>query len=275
MFARVRRVLLLAIAVWGCGKTPAPVDAGVDAGPPDAGPTCLDPDAGTVADAGATSDGGDFGCRGQPLPRGAVASFTVDGLVTAPAGFSRVNVDGALIELFGANGTVLASTDSRDAGRYALSAEIGCEPLDGYVRGSKPDAGFYDIYYYPPAPWRRSRSSLELVILDDAARNLVSMIANVMIMNGTAVLALGVNDCAGEPVVGATVTSVPAGDVRYVAPNGIPTDQDMATTSKGQLLIFNLPPGPVQVTATARGTTFTVRTVIGRADAITSTNLTP
>ncbi len=267
-------LVAVAVVLVACGKTPSPVDSGVpDAGAPDAGRQCLDPDAGPPVDAG-ERDGGDFSCAGQTPPQLATPSFTVDGTVTA-AGISRNPVDGALVELFNAGGTLLDSELSADGGSYQLGADLGCTALDGYLRASKPDAGFYDIYYYPTFPWRRPRSALELVVFDDAARQLVSAFAGVTIQAGTAALALGVDDCAGAPVSGATVATNPSGDVRYVAGNGLPTSGATSTSAKGQALVFNLPPGPVTLTVSARGQTFRVRTIPARADAITSTTLVP
>lgn len=272
-------LVAVAVVLAACGKTPSPLDSGVpdagspDAGGPDAGRQCLDPDAGPPVDAG-ERDGGDFSCAGQTPPQLATVTFTVDGTVTA-AGISRNPVDGALVELFNAGGTLLDSELSVDGGRYALTTNVDCAPLDGYLRASKPDAGFYDIYYYPTFPWRRPRAALELVVFDNAARQLVSGFAGVTIQNGTAALALGVDDCAGAPVSGATVTTNPSGDVRYVAGNGLPTSGAMSTSAKGQALVFNLPPGPVTITVNARGQTFRVRTIDARVDAITSTTMTP
>lgn len=277
------RPLLLAplFLLIACSSSPGPVDSGTpdagtpDSGTPDAGKACLDPDSGTPSDAGRDAgDGGDFSCAGAAVPQLATPTFTVDGIVTS-AGLTRRPVTGALVELFGPTGAPLGTDVTADGGTYALSTDLSCAPLAGYLRASHRDAGFYDIYYYPPAPWRRPRSGLELVIFDDAARNLAAGFANVTIMNGTAALALGVDDCAGDPVSGATVTTTPMGDVRYVAASGLPSGTQMSTSSKGQVLIFNLPPGPVTVTGTARGHTFPMKTIDARADAITSTTLTP
>ena len=276
----MRPLVLSGLVLVACSSTPGPVDSGTpdsgtDAGSPDAGRVCLDPDAGAPSDAGRDAgDGGDFSCTGAVIPQTAVPTFTVDGIVTS-AGLVRRPVTSALVELFGATGNPLGTHVTPDGGTYSLSTDLSCLPLDGYLKASHRDAGFYDIYYYPPAPWRRPRAGLELVIFDDAARNLAAGLANVTIVNGTAALALGIDDCAGDPVSGATFTSTPAGDIRYVAASGLPSSMQMSTSSKGQVLIFNLPPGTVQVTATARGQTFPTKSIDARADAITSTTLTP
>lgn len=261
--------MLAGFGLLACGKAP-PVgdDAGFDAGP-----VCLDSDSG-VADAG-PGDGGDFSCLGQPLPTVAVAQLDLGGFVTA-AGLSRTPVEGALIELMDPSGSVVASAVSgTDGGRYAVSTAIGCAPYAGSMRASKPDAGFSDNWYYPSAPWRMSRSSLELVIFDGAAQTLVAGIAGVTVQPGTGALALGVDDCAGRPMSGATVTTSPAGTVRYVSALGFPSATETATTGKGQLIVFNVPPGMVELNAMAAGQTLRSKRVLVHENAITSTTLTP
>lgn len=263
--------LVLSALLAACsGKSPTP-DAGVDAGP-----VCLDPDAGPPADAG-EADGGDFSCLGQVRPTVAVQDLSIAGFVAAQMGFARVRVPGAQVELFGPGGARVDSAESdTDGGNYELGHGIGCTAFDGHIRASHPDAGYYDFYYYPPTPWQRGRTDLELVILNDSSRSLAALVAGVTIMNGTGQLALGVEDCTRTPVSNAVVTTMPAGELRYIATNGLPGMANMfpSTTSKGQALIFNLPPGDVTVTVTAQGKTLT-RVVPVRADSVTATTLVP
>ena len=267
------RPLFLLLLAAACSSPPAPIDAGTDAGA-DAGRTCLDPDAGPTPDAGGL-DGGDLTCLGQPLPTVAVDALAIEGFVSS-AGLVRNPVAGALVELFDSSGALLDSaTTTADGGRYQLDTVIGCAPLSGSVRGSNPDAGFFDIWYYPPQPWRRSRAGLELTIFDTAARNLAAGIAQVTIQNGTGALALGVEDCTGTPISGATVSTNAGGDVRYVSDLGLPSMMLTATTGKGQVLVFNVAPGDVMLTATVNGQTLRTKTVGVRADAITATTLVP
>ncbi len=271
---RVNRALApLLVVLSACsGKSPA-ADAGVDAGV-DAGPTCLDPDAGPPADAGGF-DGGDFSCKGMAPPAGAVQELRIGGTVTVAA-LMRSPVPGAKVELFDEAGTLLDTSESNADGGYTVKHDIGCAPFNGYVRGSHPDAGYYDFYYYPPAPWRRGRTDLELALLNDATRNLATLFAMVTITPGMGAIALGVEDCTRTPITGATIAVMPSGDVRYVAGNGIPVAPSMqsSTSPKGQALIFNVPPGSATVTVTVAGQTLT-RTVAVRADAITTTTLVP
>lgn len=267
---RSRALALFAVLAGCSGKSPTP-DAGVDAGP-----ACLDPDAGPAADAG-DQDGGDFSCLGMPRPTLAVRDLSIAGFVTTQNGFARNPVPGAHVVLLDENGTVVdSSTADTDGGRYQLDHTIDCAPFNGAMRASGPDAGYYDFWYYPPTPWQRGRTDLELVILNDGARSLAALVAQVTIMNGTGTLALGIEDCTRTPSSGATVASTPPGDLRYVATNGIPAPPGMfnATTSRGQALIFNLPPGTVTVNVTVGGRVLT-KVASVRADSVTATTIVP
>jgi hypothetical protein len=259
--------------IAACGKAPTP-DAGVPDAGADAGPTCLDPDSGTP-DAG-DGDGGDLSCLNQPLPAGAVSHLTISGFVTA-AGLARKPVEGAQVELYDEAGTQVLSTavSAPDGGTWSVDTDIGCAPFLGSLRASDPDAGFSDAWYYPAAPFRHDRAALELVVFDAAAQGLIAAIAQVTIQPGTGALALGVDDCSGHAMFGATVASSPAGKVRYVSEQGLPSPMGTATSSKGQALIFNVPPGSVELTATVNGQTLRSKTVTVRDGTITATTLTP
>lgn len=270
----------LVVTGFACGKTETP-DAGMsDAGIPDAGvkgPTCL-PD---TIDAGAGDagwDGGyDFSCFGKPPAEGGQAELLVEGFVTR-AGFTRTPTADVRVDLLSTDGRVLATATSGDGGLYSLSFDAGCAPLNGEVRAThpSPDAGFYLTWASPSAPWSRDRAGLELVLFDYSTRGLVGALANVTIADGTAVLALRVVDCGGFPVQGALV-SVPgdAGVVRYVGTSGLPSSALTATTSAGDVLVFNLPGTTVDLTATLDGGVIGRRVVPIHADAASATTLAP
>ncbi|MBL8955274.1 MAG: hypothetical protein JNK82_31155 [Myxococcaceae bacterium] len=264
-------VAVLAPLFVACSGSSPAIDAGFDAG----SRVCLDPDAGPAPDAGDV-DGGDFSCAGVAAPTSAVADLVLAGTVTS-AGLTRNPVVGATVELFDPGGTRIdTGTSDADGGAYRVEHAIDCTAYDGYLRASHADAGFYDFYYYPPAPWRRGRTELELVIFDASTRNLATLLAMVTVTPGTGAIALGLEDCTRTPITGATVTTMPAGDVRYVGPGGLPLGPaaQTSTSPKGQALIFNLPVGNVTVTASVQGRTLT-RTVAVRADSISAVTLVP
>lgn len=270
----------LAVAMVACGKAPAPLDAGFDAGTSNdagsSGPICLE----DTVDAGATDagwDGGyDFSCRGRAPAAGGQAELVVSGKVTL-AGFSRNPLEGATVELLSATGVTVTTVTTDDAGTYRVAADAGCEPRDGQLRASyPPDSGVFPTYYLPPAPWTRDRGGLELVLFDRGSRGLAGTIANVTINDGTAVLAIRTVDCAGNPVEGVTVSSSSdAGAVRYVAMSGLPSPSLTSTGPSGEAVIFNLPAGSVDVRATLPDGGVLSRPIGLRADAITAATLVP
>lgn len=271
-------VLISSVVVFACGKSEVP-DAGMlDAGTAeDAGfvaPICLV----DVEDAGPASDAGlDFSCRGLPPPAGGQAELVVTGKTTR-AGFMRTPMANILVELLRPDGTVLASATSSDAGLYRLTFDAGCFPLAGEVRAThpSPDAGFALSYSSPATPWRHDRSNLELVLFDESTRGLAAGIANVTLVDGGAVLAMTVEDCAGSPVQGAVVTTASgAGQVRYVGASGLPSSTQVSTGASGDVVIFNLPGDTVDVSASVDGGVIAQRVVKVHGDAATGTFLSP
>ena len=276
---RLLAVLIAGSMAVACGtKTEtadAGVDAGFDAGPP--APTCLVDtiDAGP-GDAG--WDGGyDYSCRGRAPVMGGQAEFVLSGKVTK-AGLTRTRLSGIQVDLLRADGGVLATTRSDDAGLYRLTFDAGCQKVDGEVRAThpSPDAGYYLSYSVPSAPWTRDRSELELILFDVSTSMLAAAFAGVTVVDGTAVLALSVVDCAGNPVEGAVVSTAGAvGTVRYVGASGLPSNSATVTSASGNVIIFNLPGVDVDVSATVDGGTIGQRVVVVHPNAASGTTLTP
>jgi hypothetical protein len=85
---------------------------------------------------------------------------------------------------------------------------------------------------------------------------------------------LTIQDCNGIAVTGATVSSMPAGPVRYV--EGImPSMTATATDVTGVAVIGNLPPGTVTVTTTVDGMMFRPRQLEVVADSFLETEIMP
>lgn len=275
---RVLTMITFAVFALACGKSEVP-DAGVDAGSQgfDAGvvaPTCLpdEEDAGPGRDAGL-----DFSCRGRAPSPGGQAELVITGKATR-AGFVRTPLQDVTLDLLSLDGTVLATTTTDDAGTYRLTYDAGCYPVDGEVRAThpSPDAGFTPSYSSPPTPWRHDRSKLELVLFDDSTRGLVAGLAGVTLVDGGAVLAMTVEDCEGNSVPGAQVTTTgDVGEIRYVGISGLPSSTLANTGASGDVVIFNLPGSTVEVSATLDGGVIGQRTVRVHADSPTGTFLSP
>jgi hypothetical protein len=282
----MRALSLVAFGVFvvACGKAETPdagtpmdsgvigtQDAGFDAGPP---PVCLP----NVVDAGPPSDGGlDFSCRGSTPIHGGQGELVVTGMATK-AGFVRTPLANVVLDLVLFDGTVLASALSGDGGTYLLRYDAGCAPLEAEVRATHPpdDAGFALSYSVPNGPFRYDRANLELVMFDQSTQGLAAAIASVTLVPGAAVLALTVEDCVGNSVEGAVVSTVGGvGDVRYVGASGLPTNMLSATSASGDVVIFNLPGSSVEVLATFDGGVIAQRVIPIHADSATGTFLSP
>ena len=140
-----------------------------------------------------------------------------------------------------------------------------------------PDAGFYVSYSVPDAPWSHDRSGLELVLFDNSSRGLAAGLSNVTLVDGTAVLALTVLDCLGNPVEGVVVsTASGAGAVRYISPFGLPSSTLTSTGPTGDAVIFNLPGSSAEVIATLDGGQVVGQRVVPvHPDSATGTFLSP
>jgi len=210
-------------------------------------------------------------------PGGGQAELVLTGMTTR-AGLTRTPLQGVLVELLALDGRVLASTSSAgDAGSYRLTFDAGCLPVDGEVRATSldVDAGFAPAYAVPDLPWRYDRGNLELVLFDVSTQTLAALFANVQLSDGGAALALTLEDCEGNPVEGAEITTNDAGVIRYVGTSGLPSNMLSATSSEGQAVVFNLYGTSVTVTATRNGTVIGQRTVPIHEGAASGTTISP
>ncbi len=91
---------------------------------------------------------------------------------------------------------------------------------------------------------------------------------------GTAFIGIQLYDAAKAPVAGATVTSTPAGTVRY-SQNGVPSRNASSSDVDGIAYIFSVPAGIVTLNATKSGITFHSHSVNARADQVTTTIVQP
>ena len=274
-----KRLFVLAVLCLSCGKASSMVDAGMP-GVTDAGATpmavCLEDSFSAQFDGGA--DGGyDFAsCRGRTR-MGGQAEFVVAGMVTR-AGFPRRALGQVKVDLLGASDVVLASTvTDDDGGVYRLAFDAGCSKVDGLLRATSADvdAGFVVTYTVPSAPWALDRDGLELVLFDASTRTLIAQLAGVNLVDESPALAVTVVDCDGKSVEGATLSTGDAGVVRYVGTAGVPVNTLSSTGPTGDGVIFNLPAGPVSVTAMREGTVIGQRTLSLHNNAVTGLVLAP
>jgi hypothetical protein len=212
-----------------------------------------------------------FECLGQALPTTAPATITVTGQVRKNA-LAPTALGGAYVFAFRTGDTTtLAADTSITSGSYSLSVATAGTPLIGYVRVT--DSAHITTYAYPPVPL--AADAIENVLMITSGEfSFLAGAANITPVAGDGFIGLVVTDCAGTPIAGATVSSTPAGQVRYNA-GGVPNPSATATASDGVAYIANVPAGNVTVRSTASGHALREHIVNARADVITLTQIQP
>ena len=227
----------------------------------------------TVAACGKDSSGpgAGFECLGQALPTTAPPLVNVTGQVKKSP-LSPTPLAGAYVFAFRTGDTTtLAADTSNTPGFYSLSITSGGMPVNGYVRVT--DSAHITTYAYPAVPLAGDAPENVLMITSPEFSFLAAA-AGVTPVAGKGFIGMIVKNCAGTPIAGATVTSSPAGTVRYNA-GGAPSSTVMSTASDGVAYIANVTAGNVTVQATASGHTLRQHIVNARADAITLTEIQP
>jgi hypothetical protein len=212
-----------------------------------------------------------FECLGQALPTTAPALITVTGQVKQNA-LNPNALGGASVFAFRTGDTTtLAADTSNTPGFYSLSISTGGTPVNGYIRVT--EGSHIPTYAYPAVPLAGDATENVLMITSTEFA-IIAGAANITPVAGDGFIGLIVKNCAGTPIAGATVTSSPAGDVRYNA-GGIPSSSATVTDSTGVAYIANVAAGNVTVRATAKGHTLREHVVNAQADAITLTEIQP
>ena len=230
--------------------------------------------AGALAACGSSSTGlpAGFECLGQALPTTAPAVVNVTGMVTANV-LSPGPVPHAFVYGFRTGDTThLAGDTTNTPGQYSLAISTTGTPVNGYLAIS--DSGHHiDTYAYPAVPLAADVTE-NVLMVSSSEFSFLAAAADINPVAGDGFIGLVVRNCQGTPIAGATVTSMPAGTVRYNA-GGAPSSSATATAADGVAYIANVLPGNVTVQATASGHTLRQHTVTARASAITLTEIQP
>lgn len=208
-------------------------------------------------------------------PSNVPAMLTLSG-VTSERGLSgSSNTAGVSLAVFRTNNdaTPLAMATSDAQGKYTLSVTTGGMAIDGYIKASK--SGYVDIYLYPAQPWFANDTDGSINMMTPGNKDLLNNFAGGNQMAGKGMIGMAVFDSAGNPVAGATVSSMPAsGSAKYNGSNGIPSSSATSTSADGVAFLFNVPEN-VTVTATKAGMTFRAHPVKARPDKFTTTSIAP
>ena len=167
------------------------------------------------------------------------------------------------------NANVVASSLSGSDGKYQLVLPYQGMPLVGYAHVTH--MGYVDTYFYPARPLA-SDGQADLTIATANTISLLCSASSVTCDPTEGIIGLTVVDPSGARLAGVTVSSAPAGTVRYDA-GGFPSPSATSTDSDGEAFILNVPAGSVTVDAMQNGKTFEQHTLVVRANVLTLTNI--
>jgi hypothetical protein len=211
-----------------------------------------------------------FECLGQALPTTAPAQIVFQGQtksgLTSPNALSGVEV---IVSRTGTD--TLGADTSSTPGLFSIMFATGGTPVDGHLQLRK--SGYLATYAYPARPLVAD-DSVGVLMITPTEFSFVAAAAGVAPVAGDGFIGVVLTNCAGTPLAGATVSSTPAGTVRYNA-GGVPSSSATSTAADGVAYIANVAAGNVTVKATASGHTLRQHVVNARADAITVTEIQP
>ena len=216
--------------------------------------------------------GGDGG--GVDTPAGSM--ITISGISSSVGISGRTPLGGVAIAVFKASDDSLIAMTTSDAttGVFSISAPSNGAAIDGYLKATI--ATYKDTYLYPPGPLSSDFANVPVLMLTQSTQNLANQLAGAAAPSATKAWIGGIiDDAAMTPVMGAVLTSSPAGEIKYNGNAGIPQAQATSTAADGIAYSMNVAAGDVTLGATKTGTTFHAHTIKARADKVTLTLVTP
>lgn len=259
---------IAAVALCACSNNkqapadaPKIIDAAIDAKPIDA-----PPDAQTF----------DFSCLDMPLPTTATATITLSGSVqvltfnggtpvltpVADAKVDACKVGAA--NCTGANHFGLQATSAALSGAWSIGPVTtvpAAQPLDAFVHMTPPAASSQrPTSVYPAQPFVANQGTIPVITFTDGMGGsfaLIQAFAGHQQNPANGLVVIAVTDCASKPLKGAIV---------HVKQNGAEVGQifdasALSAMAGGGFIVFNVPPGPVDVSATFMGMDFRVNPV--------------
>jgi hypothetical protein len=194
-------------------------------------------------------DGPPFGCLNQPLPTQVKPQVKISGNVVDP--FAGSIPVGATIQAFlVGNPAPVFSTTIDAMGKFSYDQGTGGFPHEFYLKIA-PN-GYVTTYYYPSIPLVDDLTAT-IFVFTPQDLPIIGGLAQLNFDTTKTVFSLNVIDCNGKPVGGATVSSSPAGEIRYFT-NSAPNPTAIATdTMTGLVLIANVPFGNTTISAMVNG----------------------
>jgi hypothetical protein len=206
------------------------------------------------------------------LPDSAPALVNVSGQVRANA-LNPNALAGAEVFAFRTSDTTttLDRDTSNTPGFYSLSITTGGTPVDGYLRLTH--SGQITTYAYPSRPLAADLVT-NVLMITSSEFDFLAQLVSVTPTAGNGFIGVIVKNCDGAPIAGATVTTNPAGTVRYNA-GSTPSPSATSTSGDGVAYVFNVAAGNVTVQANGGGHTLRQHVVNARADVVTLTEIQP
>lgn len=203
-------------------------------------------------------------------------TFTISGTTTERGLSGTTAVAGVTIAAFASSNesTPVAMATSDAQGAFSISVTTMGMPLDGFLLATK--SGYVDLYMYPTGAFTGNYTDADLNMITPGNMDFLNSLASGNQMAGKGLIGLAVLDAAGMPIEGAMVSSTPAaGAYRYTGSNGLPSGSATMTSADGVAFMFNVPSGPITISASKSGVTFKSHIVTARADKMTTTAITP
>jgi hypothetical protein len=201
-------------------------------------------------------------------------SIAISGTASERGLSGETNVSGATMALYAVSNETtpitMATTDAQ--GKYTLTVMTNGMVLDGFIKATKN--GYVDIYMYPAAPFIADDMEASVNMLTPSNKDFLNNLAGGGQMAGKGMIGLQVRDNAGNPVAGATVSSTPASGAYKYTSGDLPSSTATMTSADGVAFMFNVPSGPITVSASKAGMTFKSHVVQARADKFTTTSVT-
>lgn len=152
-----------------------------------------------------------------------------------------------------AGNAVVTSQRTDSMGHYTLVLPYAGAPLAGHLHALHPN--YLDTYFFFPGPIDGD-GTISFTLSNQSTFSTVCSAAQVTCDPTKAWLAVVVFDAKGNGLAAATVSTAPAGTVRYDDASGALSPTATTTSSDGNSFVFNVPPGSVTVDVTRTGDTF-------------------
>lgn len=225
----------------------------------------------------------DFSCASNPEPTtaddpitvaGSATGLELEGLSPTVVPLTDATVEACVGDCVDADRLDVQTTQADgcpDTGCAFTSAPIatGGEPVDGYVRVSKPDYRTSNVF--PDQPITANVAGVPaLAILQSTFDTLVAFTGSDQ-DPGNGNVALVVTDCGFQPLAGATVSVKQGGE-------DVGTIVDLSqfdSSAAGTFLVFDVPPGATEVSASFDGMDLRAHTITTFAGQTSATQIRP